>query len=69
MDYLAFRNSTLYFLWLIDINREVVGRIGDFTAVYAFANVSLHDSDFRSSFPEEDGDVRAFIKLCFVHVL
>lgn len=69
MDFLAFRNSTLYFLWLIDINREVVGRIGDFTAVYAFANVSLHDSDVRSSFPEEDGDVRAFIKLCFVHVL
>ena len=69
MDFLAFRNSTLYFLWLIDINREVVGRIGDFTAVYAFVNVSLHDSDFRSSFPEEDRDVRAFIKLCFVHVL
>ena len=38
----------------IDINREVVGRIGDLTAVYTFANVSLHDSDFRSSFPEED---------------
>ena len=24
MDFLAFRNSTLYFLWLIDINRVVL---------------------------------------------
>lgn len=38
----------------IDIDREVVGCIGDLTTVYAFANVSLHDSDFRSSFPQED---------------